>query len=86
MMARCITTNPRYFQLQLAVFYLAIMLSQFPGWQSLRFSLATFIPANPPALDTFSFVSPDSSHDIHSIVILVARNQARKTAEMRLSW
>ena len=62
--------SPRkYVRVQLSVFYLAIVISKSFGRQGLCLAITTFIPVDPPAFDILSFIDPDFSHSMESIVI-----------------
>ena len=46
------------------------------------FTLAAFVPTDPPAFDLFSFVNPNLFHNIYSIVIMGVRIKGKK----RIDW
>ena len=60
----------KHIRVQLTIFYATIMISKSPVRQSFSFAFTAFIPSHPPAFNILTFVNPNLSHGIDSIVIL----------------
>jgi len=58
----------KYVRVQLSVFDMLVMFGQLFARQGFGFTLAAFIPTHPIALNGFSLVNPNLSHNIYCIV------------------
>jgi hypothetical protein len=70
-------------RVQLSVFYLAIVFGKTLAWHGLCLALAAFIPTYPPALDIVSFVDPNLSHNIESIVTIGVQIKRKNGARIK---